>query len=91
MILTRLNESGLREIAETTGGRHFRVTANATELDQIYALVAGMDKKELSARQVTLFDEKFQPVLFLALIFLTLEFLLSGSRNPKREWKGRFQ
>jgi Ca-activated chloride channel family protein len=90
VILTRLNESGLREIAETTGGEHFRVTANSTELDQIYAAVAGMDKKELSARQVTLFDEKFQPVLCLALILLTLEFFLSGSRSPKREWKGRF-
>ena len=91
VILTRLNEGGLKEMAEMTGGKSFRVTTSATELDEIYAMVAGMDKKELSARQVTLFDEKFQPVLGLALILLTLEFFLSGSRRQKREWRGRFQ
>jgi Ca-activated chloride channel family protein len=91
VILTRLNEGSLREIAEATGGRHFRVTASATELDEIYTAISGMDKKELSARQVTLFDEKFQPVLGLALILLTAEFFLSGSRRLSREWRGRFQ
>lgn len=91
VILTRLNENALREMAEATGGDHFRVTAAATELDQIYATVSGMDKKEFSAREVTLFDEKFQPVLALGLLLLVAEFLLSGSRRLSREWKGRFQ
>jgi Ca-activated chloride channel family protein len=91
VVLTRLNEGALREIAESTGGEHFRVTASATELDQIYAAVSGLEKKELSARQVTLFDEKFQPLLGLALAFLAIEFLLSGSRRLSSEWKGRFQ
>jgi len=91
VILTRLNESALRDMAEATGGEHFRVSATATELDQIYSAVAGMDDKELAARQVTLFDEKFQPVLGLALLLLSTEFLLSGSRRLRREWKGRFQ
>jgi hypothetical protein len=86
-----LNESGLREIAETTGGAHYRVSVGEAELDEIYAAVAGMDKKEFSARQVTLFDEKFQPLLGLALILLTVEFFLSGSRRLSEEWKGRFQ
>jgi Ca-activated chloride channel family protein len=91
VILTRMNEGSLREIANTTGGQHFRVTTSATELDQIYAAVSGMEKKELSAREVTLFDEKFQPVLAVALMLLIAEFLLSGSRRFRREWQGRFQ
>jgi Ca-activated chloride channel family protein len=91
VILTRLNESGLRKIAKSTGGDHYRVTAGAVELDQIYASIAGMHKQELSTRQVTLFDEKFQPVLGLGLILLIAEFLLSGSRRIREEWKGRFQ
>ena len=91
VILTRLNEDALRRLAETTGGEHFTVTAGAVALDRLYASIAAMDKQELAAREVTLFDEKFQPVLGLSLILLCAEFFLSGSRRLSQEWRGRFR
>lgn len=91
VVLTKLDESTLSNIAEETGGQYFRVTDRFTELDAIYETISGMDKEELSTRQVTLFDEKFQPVVGLALLFLLLDFVIPETRRVRDEWKGRFE
>jgi len=90
-ILTKLDEPMLREVAKATGGRYYSVSQRGGEIGDLYQTVAGMERTELSTRQVTLFDEKFQIVAALGLIFLTVEFLVSESRRESKEWRGRFQ
>lgn len=91
VVLTKLNESTLREVAEITGGQYHRVSEQGGELDDVYTAIAGLEKSELSTREVTLFDEKFQIAVELALILLVVELLISEGRKPSPEWKGRFQ
>lgn len=91
VVLTRLDESTLKEVSGMTGGQYYRVFAQGGELDDLYAMIAGMEKTELSTREVTLFGEKFQIAAELALILLVVELLISEGRKPSGEWKGRFQ
>ncbi len=91
VILTRLDEETLRMIAESSGGSYHRSTSRGIELDAIYDTVSMMDKKELSARQVTVFDEKFQPFLALGLLLILIETLTGEGKRTRGEWRGRFQ
>ncbi len=91
VVLTHLNEETLRMIAEISGGSYHRSTSRGIELDTIYESVSLMDKKELSARQVTVFDEKFQPFLALGLLLILIETLTAEGKRIRGEWRGRFQ
>jgi Ca-activated chloride channel family protein len=91
VVLTRLDEETLGLLAEKTGGHYFRASPNQGELDAIFETIEKMDKKELSARQVTLFDEKYQFFLAFGLILLGAEFLIPDSRRLRTRWKGRFE
>ena len=91
VVLTRLDESTLARVSEKTGGRYYRASANQQELDTIFTSIAEMDKKELSTKQVTLFDEKFQIFLAFGLVLLILELLIFESRKSYSTWKGRFE
>jgi Ca-activated chloride channel family protein len=91
VVLSRLNEATLRSLGEITGGEYSRVTNSAIELDRIYEELNDMDKKELANRQITIFDEKFQILLILAIVLMTVEVCLGDRRTVKQEWEGRFQ
>lgn len=91
VVLTKLNEDPLREASEISGGLYFRVSDHGGELDEIYNTIAGMEKSELSTREVTLFDEKFQFAAALALLLLVVEFFFSETRRKAQKWEGRFQ
>jgi Ca-activated chloride channel family protein len=91
VILTRLDEETLRMIADVSGGSYHRSTSRGIELEAIYDSVSMMEKKELSARQVTVFDERFQPFLALGLLLILIETLTGDVKRTRKEWRGRFQ
>jgi Ca-activated chloride channel family protein len=91
VVLTRLDESVLAQLSEKTGGEYFLASANEQELNAIFRSIAEMDKKELSAKEVTIFDEKFQIFLAIGLILILVEFLIFESRKSISSWKGRFE
>ncbi len=91
VVMTRLDQGTLQEIARETGGRYFRASPGERELADIQAEIAGMDKKRLSAQEFTQFDEQFQAFVGLAWILLVLESLLGERRSVGHIWKGRFQ
>ena len=90
VVVTRLDEATLREIAEQTGGEYYRASPGASELENLYSSIAGMDKKTLSTLQVTQFEERFQILILLALFLLVVELVLADRRKVQGVWKGRF-
>lgn len=90
VVISKLDELTLEKIALETGGKYYRATPGEAELDKIYDAIAGMDKKELASLQFTQFEERFQYVLVLVLLFLVFEMMLSERIKVKKEWKGRF-
>jgi len=81
IVLTRLDESALQQIALATGGSYRRATSGGNEVDDIYKELSGLQKTELGSLQVTGFEDQFQYPLALAIVLLILESMLSERRG----------
>lgn len=77
VVLSRLNEGMLREIASAGGGVYVRATNRQNEFDEIFTQIASMEKKEFGARVFTDYEDRFQYLLAAALFFLLLELFIS--------------
>ncbi|NIS38747.1 VWA domain-containing protein, partial [Candidatus Saccharibacteria bacterium] len=84
VVTTKLDVPTLEKIAFETGGKFYISSTGRTELDKISEEIAAMEKKELAARKFTQFEDRFQIFLFIALILLIAETLLSERRKIKR-------
>ncbi len=84
VVISRLDERSLAEIATRTGGRYFRATTGEGELDEIYSAISGMEKKEMESRLVQNFEDRFQYPLTMAVICLVLEMSISERLRPRR-------
>ncbi len=91
VVLTRLDEQTLQQIASAAKGRYFRATPGEDELDHIVEEVAAMDKKELAAQDIAQYEEQYQGFLAVALLLLAAEFFIPERRKLKGVWKGRFE
>ncbi len=83
IVLTKLDENSLQEIASIGKGQYFRATNAQDELDAIYKDINTLEKREFGAKQFTEFDDKFQYFLVVALVLLLIEVILS---DKKTEW-----
>lgn len=77
VVLSRLNEGMLREIAEAGGGVYVRATNRQNEFDDIFREISSMEKKEFGARVFTDYEDRFQFLLGAALLLLLLEWFVS--------------
>jgi Ca-activated chloride channel homolog len=84
VVTTRLDEKMLARVAEITGGTYQPATAAEGELDRLAQQIAGMDKKEMSARLMTQYEERYQVPLFLGLLALVTDTFLTGRRRVGR-------
>lgn len=84
IVTSKLDILTLEKIAFETGGKFYISTTGEVELDKILDEVNKMEKKELASRKFTQFEDRFQIFLFLVLILLIIETLLSERRKIKR-------
>lgn len=84
VVTTRLQENTLMRIAEITGGGYHPASAAELELDRIAEAIGSMDKKEMQARLMTQFEERFQLPLAIGLAALLTDAFLSGRRRQRR-------
>ncbi len=74
-IQVEIDEKLLKEIATETGGKYFRATNNK-KLEDIYAEIDQLEKTEIEEFKYYNYEEKFRPLVLVALGLLVLEFLL---------------
>ena len=84
IVTTKLDIATLEKIAFETNGKFYISTTGETELDKIYDDIAAMEKKELSSREFTQFEDRFQIFLAIVLILLIAETLLGERRKIKQ-------
>jgi Ca-activated chloride channel homolog len=91
IVVSRLDERALAQIAVNTGGRYFRASASESELDAIYDEISKQEKKELESRLYQNFEDRFQYPLAMAMAFLIAELWMSERRGkrPVTEAKAR--
>jgi Ca-activated chloride channel family protein len=73
-----IDEGTLSKIASITGGKYFRATNNET-LKEIYTQIDKLEKAKIDVTQYRKKTEMFLPWTIIALILLSLEFLLKNT------------
>jgi len=82
VVVSKLDERALNEIASETGGRYFRATTSENELDQIEDEVSHMEKKQLETRLYQNFEDRFQYPLAVAALCLASTAWITERRRP---------
>lgn len=82
-VITRLGEPTLQAIADEGNGKYINGTNTQAVVDEVKAILNGMDKKEFEAKQFTDFKDQFQWFLAGALFLLILDVLLL---DRKTKW-----
>lgn len=91
IVLTKLDEVSLQEIASIGRGNYFRATNSQDELDAIFKEINALEKREFGVKQFTEFDDKFQYFLIMALALLMVEVILSDKKTAWLEQYNPFK
>ncbi|MEC8637022.1 MAG: VWA domain-containing protein [Bacteroidota bacterium] len=78
MTKVEIDEELLKTIAEKTGGLYFRATDNK-KLEEIYEEINKLEKTAIQEIKYYNYDEKFRPLILLALALLFIEWLMRNS------------
>lgn len=86
LILSRLNEDSLKEIASLTGGLYVRSMAGDLDLDLLYfdGVRSKTEAQTLKSGKIKVYEERFSFFLLAALLFLLLEGALDERRSGNR-------
>ena len=87
IIITKLDDNMLRQIAEIGDGIYVRASNSNVGLDKIYEDINKATKSEIEAKVFTDYDDQFQWFVGAAIILLIIEILLSSG---KRGWESKF-
>ena len=82
MVVSKLNEEMLEEIARITDAAYIRSTNQSMGLDEIVDSIDRMEKSELEVLRFEEYNERFQYLLAVALLLLAAEFFILSRRNP---------
>ena len=91
VVTSKLDQLTLEKIALQTNGKYYHGTASEMELTKIYDQIQKMEKKELSSRIFSQYEDRFQYFLAVGLVLLLLDTLLPEGKRVKKEWRGRFE
>lgn len=77
VVISKLRDDLLKEIAEKTNGYYFEAGAGMSEIGKFLSTVNSMKKRELETKRYTMYEERFQFPLGIGLFFLLLSVLAS--------------
>ena len=83
IVVTRLDESILRDVADTGNGLYVRAGTSEFGLNPVINEIKKMEDEKYSSVVFEEYDEQFMNFFAIALIFFVLEMLI-GDRKPKR-------
>jgi Ca-activated chloride channel homolog len=90
LVMTRLNPLVLEKIAIAGNGKYFQA-GTTLDLVGIYGEIAKMEKNELGTDKMNIYEEQYQLFLFIALLFMLVEFFIPDRGKARKEWTGRVE
>lgn len=81
IVLTKLDENVLKQIASAGDGKYFLGSNYEDYLDKIYSDLSSLEKSEFGVRKVTDYEDRFYYFLAPAIILLLIEFFISERRS----------
>lgn len=83
MVVSKLNEQMLEQIASVTGGAYVRATKQSIGLDEIVKSINDMEKSELTTVRFEEYNEQYQYLIAAAMLLLLADVLILSRRNPR--------
>lgn len=80
-VVSKLDESMLRQLASEGGGMFFRATNAQSGMSHIFEEVEKMEKVEFGTKVYTDFEDRFQYLLLPALILLVIELIIPNRKS----------
>ncbi len=81
VVLTKLDEATLQEIARVGNGKYYRASNTEDELELIYNDLAQLEESEFGATRVTDYEDRFYYLLIPAIFLLFIEFFISNNKS----------
>lgn len=81
VVLTRLLEEPLREIASATGGIYLQAAEGGVNIDAIYAQVESAEARTLGTYQFTEYQDRFQWPLLVAILLVAIQAMMGDTRR----------
>ncbi|RLC47870.1 MAG: hypothetical protein DRH57_03260 [Candidatus Cloacimonadota bacterium] len=76
LVLSKLDETTLKDIARLTHGAYYQMTPSQSELKEILKHINMIEKKKLESKKFTRYKEQYHVFTLLALFLLVMEFLI---------------
>ena len=83
MVVSKLGEQMLEEIASVTDAAYVRATKQSIGLEEIVKSINDMEKAELTTLRYEEYNEQYQWLVAVALALLLLEGVILPRRNPR--------
>jgi Ca-activated chloride channel family protein len=83
VVTTKLDEFTLEKIALQTNGKYYNVSSSEIELDKIYNEINKMEKKELSSRIYSHYEDRYQYLLATGFVLLLIESFVPERKKIK--------
>jgi Ca-activated chloride channel homolog len=84
IVMSRLGEQLLADLAHTGGGEYYRAGTQALELDRIFEDIKKLEKRQIDSREFVLYHDRYQWFLSLAFVLLLVEPLLLEVRRRRQ-------
>ena len=81
MVMTKLNEKMLEDIATAGGGYYVGANNASAGVETLFAKIEQMDKKTFDERNFSDYETRFQYPLAMVIILLVLEFFIFQKKN----------
>jgi Ca-activated chloride channel family protein len=81
-VLTKLDESVLKDIAAKGNGKYYRGNNYEDYLDKIYSDLSKLKQAEFGVKKVTDYEDRFYYFLAPAILLLILELFISDIKSP---------
>ncbi len=88
IVVTRLNETVLRDIAEAGKGIYVRAGNTEFGLNPIIEEIRNLEAKEYQSVVFEEFDQQYMYFFGIALVFLLIELIISSTRNGRSFFNG---
>jgi Ca-activated chloride channel homolog len=89
LVMTKLNPAVLDRIAGEGNGAYFHAGQDL-DFTRIYREIAQMEERDFGMNKMTVYEERYQIFLAIALGLLLLEFFIPERMRRRSEWRGRF-
>lgn len=81
IVLSKLNETILQQIAATAHGKYFRMGNGTEELNMLITELEGLEKREMSEQEITDYKSYYFVFVIIGMVLLTLEFLMAERKS----------